>query len=581
MSVDVGQKIERRELFAGLPVGRSAEVRLLLIVSALLTGGCLFWIQHLRATGDPGSLTPIFFVLFSFYDHGAAMLALGILLVAMFVPRRSGFDLLLARLGAHPYRIAAIVTLLLSLGAWFVYRAQPLAMDEYTPLFQSQVFATGHLSGHFPPDLMNFLIPEGFQNYFLNVSRSTGEVSSNYWPSFALLLTPFSMLGIPWACNPVLAGLTVVALNRLSLRLLESVEAAGLVTLLTLASPVFFANGISFYSMTAHLLANVLFATLVLDPTPRRLFTAGVVGSIALTLHNPVPHALFALPWFVWLATRDKPVGKLAVLCAGYLPLSLLLGIGWFLHTGQLTADVATQAGTGTLQGVASAFAWPTPVLFYARLVGMAKLHLWAVPCLLVLGCAGAWKTRQDARFVTLGASALLTLFGYLFVWVDQGHGWGFRYFHSAWLVLPLFAAAFLFTPSAQNPLPAPRVIGPSSDGAELRTYVIASALLCLVAGVALRASQMNEFISGHLGQLPRYGGTEPRVVFIAGVGFYPYDLVQNDPFLRKNEVRMVDQGAENNLAAMTRHFPGYRRVYRDGHGEVWSAASPPAALRH
>ena len=70
MSVDVGQKIERRELFGGLPVGRSLEARLLLIVSALLTAGCLFWIQHLRATGDPGTLTPIFFVLFSFYDHG-------------------------------------------------------------------------------------------------------------------------------------------------------------------------------------------------------------------------------------------------------------------------------------------------------------------------------------------------------------------------------------------------------------------------------------------------------------------------------------------------------------------------------
>jgi hypothetical protein len=387
-----------------------------------------------------------------------------------------------------------------------------------------------------------------------------------------LLLTPFTLLGIPWACNPVLSGLTVVALNRLSLRLFESVEAAGLVTLLTLASPVFFANGISYYSMTAHLLANVLFAALVLDPTPRRLFTAGVVGSIALTLHNPVPHALFALPWFVWLATRDQPVGKLAALCAGYLPLSLLLGIGWFLHTGQLTADVAAQAGTGTLQGVASAFAWPTSALFYARLVGMAKLHLWAVPCLLVLGCAGAWKTRRDARFVTLVASALLTLFGYLFVWVDQGHGWGFRYFHSAWLVLPLCGAAFLFTPSA-------RKTPPTSDGAELRTYVIACTLLCLVAGVALRASQMSEFISGHLGQLPRYAGTEPRVVFVAGVGFYPYDLVQNDPFLRNDEVRMVDQGPESNLAAMTRHFPGYRPVYRDGRGEVWSAAAPPAPL--
>ena len=62
---------------------------------------------------------------------------------------------------------------------------------------------------------------------------------------------------------------------------------------------------------------------------------------------------------------------------------------------------------------------------------------------------------------------------------------------------------------------------------------------------------------------------------------FYPYDLVQNDSFLRKDEVRMVDQGAESNLAAMTRHFPGYRPVYRDGRGEVWSAAPPTATVTH
>jgi len=81
--------------------------------------------------------------------------------------------------------------------------------------------------------------------------------------------------------------------------------------------------------------------------------------------------------------------------------------------------------------------------------------------------------------------------------------------------------------------------------------------------------------------ELPPYAGIEPRVVFIAGVGFYPYDLVQNDPFLRKDEVRMVDQGAEKNRAAMTRHFPGYRSVYRDGRGEVWSAAPPTATVTH
>jgi hypothetical protein len=257
------------------------------------------------------------------------------------------------------------------------------------------------------------------------------------------------------------------------------------------------------------------------------------------------------------------------------------LGIGWFVHSGHLVSNNGPLTdGVGSLHNVANAFAWPTIDLYYARLVGVAKLLLWAAPCVLVLAFAGAWRTRRDARFAALGASALLTFVGYLFVWADQGHGWGFRYFHSAWLVLPLFATAFLFMPAAEAAA-AQRHAADPAVCADLCTYVMASALLSPVACVGLRASQMNEFMIGHLGQLPRYAGTEPRVIIIAAVGFYPYDLVQNDPFLRKNEVRMVDLGAELNAAAIQRHFPGYRAVYRDDHGEVWSAAPLAAAATH
>ncbi|MEJ0085358.1 MAG: hypothetical protein WDO72_06740 [Pseudomonadota bacterium] len=569
-------------LFARLPVGRSAAVRALMIVGALVTAACVIWIQQLRLSGDPGGLAPIFFVLFTFYDYGAAMLALGILLIALFVPHWAGLDRLLHWLGDHPVAIGCAVATLLSLGALVVYRNQPLSMDEYAATFQSQVFAAGHISGKFPLDLLNFLIPESFQNFFLNASKATGEVSSSYWPSFSLLLTPFTLLGIPWACNPVLTGLTVVVLNRLALRLFGGVQAAGMVTLLTLASPVIFADGISYYSMTAHMLANALFALLLMEPAARRLFLAGVVGSIAFTLHNPVPHLLFSLPWFVWLALQAKPVGKIAMLCAGYLPLCIVLGIGWFLHSSTLKlGGVAPTDAANGLDGLMSAFAWPTPRLWYARLVGLTKLFLWAAPCVLLLAFAGAARVRHDARFVTLTASALLTFTGYLFFVADQGHGWGFRYFHSAWLVLPLLATGFLFAPS-NTPPPREALASepPAAADADTRTYVIACAVLSLFAAVGLRAVQIREFIDGHVGQLPQYAGTEPRVIVVAGVGFYPYDLVQNDPFLRKDVVRMMDLGEEANAAAIQRHFPNYHLVYREDHGEVWSAATPLPSQR-
>jgi hypothetical protein len=104
--------------------------------------------------------------------------------------------------------------------------------------------------------------------------------------------------------TPVISALTLLVIHRLALRLFHSEESARLAVLLTVASPEFFANGVSYCSMLARLLANGVYALLLLKRTPRRALLAGTVGSFALTLHNPVPHLLFAIPWVFWTATR-------------------------------------------------------------------------------------------------------------------------------------------------------------------------------------------------------------------------------------------------------------------------------------
>ena len=68
----------------------------------------------------------------------------------------------------------------------------------------------------------------------------------------------------------------------------------------------------------------------------------------------------------------------------------------------------------------------------------------------MILAVVGALRWRRDALCRLLTASALLTLFGYFLVPVDQGHGWGYRYFHSAWMALPLLATAALFRPATK-----------------------------------------------------------------------------------------------------------------------------------
>jgi hypothetical protein len=557
-------------VLANSTVARSPGARVVFLAGAGVTAFITVWAANLGIS-DTRGLEPIFTYLFSTQDHDGARGALVILLAAVFVRRRDAFGFLLRWVDSRIKPIALVTFAVLCVGTLLLYRNQRLTMDEYSVYFQSQVFAAGHLTGRFPVPLLNWLVPPEFQRSFLFVSHATGAVVTGYWPGFALLLTPFTLLGIPWACNPAISAATLLVIHRLATRILADREAAGLAVLLTLLAPVFFAEGTSYYSMPAHLLGNALYALLLLDPTPRRACLAGVVGSIALTLHNPVPHILFAVPWFIWLLTRPRGVPMTLALIAGYLPLSLLLGLGWFVFamhllqdgaaTGMLSAELKSRTG--------EAFAFPNQAICTARVIGLAKVVVWAAPGTLLLACVGAWKWRHNSTCWLLTASALLTLIGYLFVAVDQGHGWGFRYFHSAWLALPLLAAGAL--------IPAPGQPRPSifHDPAT-RTFFVACTLLTLFGGVGLRAWQIGGYVSEHLRQLPVYSGHEPRVVIVDPANsFYGHDLVQNDPWLRGPEVRMITHGKQADTALMSANFPHWQPVTRNEFGSVW-VRDPP-----
>src|SRR6266436_3063542 len=318
---------------------RPAGPRTLFLVGALVTATILLWTRQMRLSGDLHGLATIFFVLFAHNDHAGAVCTLLILVGTLFGSRYLPARRIVQWAGDQPVVIAVIIAPLLALGTLVIYHNHPLAMDEYAAYFQSRAFAAGQLHGRFPAPLLDWLIPRGFQDYFLNVSRATGSVAETYWPGFALLLTPFMWAGVPWLCNPVISALTLLVIHRLALELFDDREAAGFALLLTIASPVIFANGISYYSMPAHLLANSVFALLLIRPTPLRAAAAGVVGSLALTLHNPVPHMLFAAPWLVWVAIRPGGMRLFASLIAGYLPLCVLLGLGWFLFSGHLLRE--------------------------------------------------------------------------------------------------------------------------------------------------------------------------------------------------------------------------------------------------
>lgn len=522
--------------------------------------------------GDPHGFSPAFWYLLTAYDtHGNALLL--VLAVCAFLLRRRPAAIAAARFAAErPWTLACAAFLLLCLGSLRVYHDYPLSMDEYSTAFQAKIFAAGKLTGTFPPDLIDRLVPRFLQNVFLTVSRSSGEVSSSYWPGFALVLTPFVWLGIPWAANPALGALTLAALHRLMREITGSRDAAGWAVVLTAASPAFIVASISYYSMAAHLFCNLLFALLLLRPTAARALLAGFVGSLALTLHNPVPHLLFALPFFVWLFFRRESTALLGALLLGYLPLAGLLGIGWHHHLAELanTASVTqpTTAAPPMLDRVSAQIAalltLPSSGIVEARIAGLSKVWTWGAAGLMVLAAYGYVAARAQTGVRLLGAALAITFFAYFFIAFDQGHGWGYRYIHSAWFVLPVFAAIALSGAGG-------------NEVAELRNMACWAAILSLVFANALRLVQVEAFIGQHLSQVPPLARpvdpARPEVVFVnVGTGFYTHDMVQNDPFLRAPRITMVQVSRDDDAELMTRRFPGYVRGAEGRWGELWIA---------
>jgi hypothetical protein len=536
-----------------------------------------------RGLGRSEDFSPIFRFLLQAYDsHGNAVLAGAVL--AAFLLRRRPEALAAIRVAAErPWMVAAGAFPLLCLGALFVYEARPLAMDEYAPLFQAQAFAAGHLSGTLPAELLDGLMPRFFQSYFFAVSRGTGEVSSAYWPGFSLLLAPFAWLGVPWAANPAIGALTIPAVHRLAERATGSPEAAGWAVAFTVASPVFVVNSISFYALAALLLCNAVYVLLLLQPSVGRALAAGFVGSIALVLSNPVPHLLVGAVFVAWLLFRGRSLSVLAALVAGYLPLAVLLGAGWHAHLADLAAASPAAAAKpaaaaarsvlesafGILGGLITA---PDLRILDARLAGLSKIWTWAAGGLLVLAALGAARARGSTPLKLIGLAFLATFFGYFLVPFDQGHGWGYRYIHPAWLALPVFAGACLASPGGEG-------------RSELRAMAAWGVVLSLAVASLLRLAQVDSFVERHVSQVPPLrapaSAARREIIFIEiQAGFYTRDLVQNDPFLRSPRIVMVHPGAQAAETLMARRFPGYRRAAQGQWGEQWignrTASSSP-----
>jgi hypothetical protein len=495
------------------------------------------------------SFSPIFRSLLK-PDAEAAWIAVAICCFAALWNRPAPLLRLVEFLSERAAWVAWLSAALLALGTLAIYHDYPLSMDEYAAVFQSKIFAAGHLSARLPPSYIDWLVVRGFNGEFLIASRETGKVIEAYWPGFALLLAPFEFLHAQWLCNACLAGLALFLVHWITQEITQEKRAAGWALLFALASSAFAANAISFYSLQAHLTANLLFASLLLRPNRCRAFCAGMVGSLALILHNPMPHALFAIPWLIAVAMDRTQRRYCLPLILGYLP-GFCIGLGWLLLRSHIGSAAHPLSGVSGINGV---FTWPNLSVLNTRTASFVKMWVWAVPCLFVFAVLGFVRHRENLQMRLLASSAVLTFVGYFFVTFDQGHGWGYRYFHSAWGVIPILAGCAMADRSDSN--------------LRVASFAGACAVLSLVIIVPFQLNEIQQFIFQHLAQLgpPKRPGNNVYFIRPRG-GFYVADMVQMDPYLRDADLFLVSRGVDLDAKMVLLNWPGAVKI---GSGRVF-----------
>jgi len=515
----------------------------------------------------------IYYRLLFFNDFFNSLAMLAAFLAALFLGTlRRWIEQLADWVTRYPVKTSVITFIGLAISARIVYQGFPLAMDEYAPVLQARIFAQGNIALTYPVELMERMLPFGFSGMFIFSNPETGQISSAYWPGLALLMTPFAVVEMEWLLNPLLAAIGVWLIGDLAYQASQQPQARGWAMLAALACPQYTINAMSYYAMTGLLTLNLLYLWLLLRPGFRNVIAAGVVGSMALVMHHPIAHTLFALPCIIWLFCNSTRHSRIFPLGLGYLPLTLLICFGWPLLTHSMNmnykqpavhdSDVVMSLHTSFISKwiyiISGTFSIPSLSVLIANAYALCKVIIWSAPGLLLISLC---HKKQSSIQRLLLAGFLLSFLFYLLFPSDQGHGWGYRYVHPGWGLLAVSAGIFAM-----------------SKTIAYRNFIAAAVIAGLLATpvFALQTSRTVSISRSLQTALqPDIATDGTTLVFVTiNPAFYTADLVRNYPKDKGRKIMMVSYGPEQDSVLAMHLSPQATQIASSPIGSIWQLPS-------
>jgi len=409
--------------------------------------------------------------------------------------------------------IAAIVFAITVIGTTLVCHDYALSADEYMADFQARIFLRGKITAEVPVEWLP--VVRTIKPTFADYLPATHSWKSAYLPVYAAMRAVFQSISLQSFLNPLFDAVSVVALFGAARNIWPTREQNAFVAVGLLAtSSQFLAMAMTSYSMPAHLALNAIWLWLYSAPDRRRFYIAPFVGVLAIGLHQPIVHALFVAPFLLRIVLkrrwRDVLVFGLVYLagCAGWF--------AWRVHYSPPSA-----------LPTASFFRLLNPSMLVVQPMDLLLIIGWsslATPLLAALGLRRIFQERpivQDAA-----VSCLLTFGFYVFFYLDQGNGWGYRYFHGTLACLILVAIGGW--ESLVKLLGALRA----------KQFVVAGITASLAIQLPLRCFQVEAYIRPFAQTSEVIRASKVEIVGINPLdAWYSADLVRNDPFLENRPI--------------------------------------------
>lgn len=459
--------------------------------------------------------------------------------------------------------IAAATFVVAATGTDLVFHNYALTADEYLADFQSRIFLHGKIQAEVPAQWLpaEHVIRPTFVAYF----PATHAWNAPYLPIYAAMRAVFLSVQLQSLLNPLLAAISVIALYGTARNLWPGQKENALAAAALLASSSqFLVMAMTSYAMPAHLALNTTWLWLYSQPDRRRFYLAPVLGVLAIGLHQPIVHALFAAPFLLRLVWQRRWRSTII-----FGAIYLIGCAGWYLWKKHY--EVPPAPSSPAAAGIGHMFRLFNPRMAFVQPTNLLLMIAWgslATPLLVFLGFRRFFRLSPFLQDAAL--SCLLTFGFYYFFYLDQAHGWGYRYFHGTLACLILVAI------SGWNAL-SERVGAPRA-----RNFLLLGVACSIVIQLPLRCWQAEGFTRPFARAAAALHAMRTDMVALdPREAWYSGDLIRNDPFLEERPV-IVSLYQLNSKAVATLEKAGsVRFIDRKALARFGLATDPNNSYRH